>query len=88
MIYIAPQSCSAVFYIIIIPDSDLFPSNITSTPRGVYSTRYHIGAALIMHMTITSCQVLTYGGVIQSSHDGIAAEEPRTRDLSVTVPTL
>ena len=50
----------------------------TSTPRGVYITCYYIGVALIMHMTISTCQVFTYGGVIHSPHDGIAVEEPRT----------
>jgi hypothetical protein len=41
--------------------------------------------ALIIHMTIMSCHVLTYGRVNHSTHDDIAREESRTRDPLVTV---
>ena len=91
-VYIAPVPGNPVqmrFTSIIISDSDLFQSN--THLNFLESIQQHatiIGAALIILMTILSYQVLTDGGVIQSPHDGIAVEEPRTRDLSVTVPTL
>ena len=92
-VYIAPEPGNPVLRrctIISIPDADLFQSNTHLSSTGsIQHMLPYWRIALIMHMTIASCQVLVFDGrVNRSPHDSSAVEEPRTRDLSVTGPTL
>ena len=92
-VYIAPEPGNPVLRrctIIIIPDSDLFQSNThISSPGSIQHMLPIWRIALILHMTIASCQVLVFYGLVnRSPHDSVAAGESRTRDLSVTGPTL
>ena len=88
-IYIAPYpailAALSRFIILLSLTQICFNPVHTSTPTRAYNACCN---ALLRRIAITSYHVLISGSVNQSSHDSIAAQDPRTRDPSKMNPTL